>query len=211
MTKKKHNPTDDIEFDKAAAAAEVAESLTANDEDVNNSESVEEKEEMTTEQLLERKVALLEEKIEELNDNSLRTRAEFENYRKRTVKDIAATRFNTQLNVVTPFLTVFEHFKMAMKAADTSDNIDALIQGMKMISSEFSKALDDLDVKCFDTVGEKFNPLLHEAVGHENSDEVEEGTIIKQWSAGYKLGDKLLRPAMVIVSSGVTETENEEN
>ena len=207
MTKKKHNPAEDIEFDKAAAAAEVAESLTAEENASKEAETTEDI--LSNEELLEQKVKLLEEKIEELNDNALRSRAEFENYRKRTVKDIATARFNTQLSVVTPFLTVFEHFKMAMLAADSSDNVDALIQGMKMISSEFSKALDDLDVKCFDAVGNKFDPLLHEAVGHENSSEIEEGIVIKQWSAGYKLGDKLLRPAMVVVSSGEAKTEEE--
>ena len=214
MTKKKYTQTEENEFDNATIAAEMAENLA--NEDVKNSlseeECTEEAIELTSEELLEKKLILLENKIEELNDNALRARAEFENYRKRTVRDIATARFHTQLNVITPFLTVFEHFKMAMMAADSSENIDALVQGMKMISKEFSKALDDLDVKCFDAVGDKFNPLLHEAVGHEHSDKIEEGFITKQWSAGYKLGDKLLRPAMVVVSSGVaTEEEINEN
>ncbi len=214
MTKKKYTKTEENEFDNATVAAEMAENLANEDaaDNINEEKCTEAAIELTAEELLEKKVVLLENKIEELNDNALRARAEFENYRKRTIRDIATARFNTQLNVITPFLTVCEHFKMAMMATDSAENIDALVQGMQMISKEFSKALDDLDVKCFDATGEKFDPLLHEAVGHEHSDKIAEGFITKQWSAGYKLGDKLLRPAMVVVSSGVaTETEEETN
>ncbi|UDQ99150.1 nucleotide exchange factor GrpE [Lentisphaerota bacterium WC36G] len=205
MTKKQHDNTEDIEFDKAAAAAEMAEHLVAEE----GSKKAVNNEKVEIELTADEKIVELEAKISELNDNNLRMRAEFDNYRKRTVKDIAAARFNSQLSVVTPFLSVFEHFKMAMKVADSAENFDSLVQGMKMISSEFSKALDDLDVKCFDAVGQKFDPMKHEAVGHENSDDIEEGIVVKQWSAGYTLGEKLLRPAMVIVSSGkVIEEEN---
>ena len=59
----------------------------------------------------------------------------------------------------------------------------------------------------FDAVGETFDPLWHDAVAYENSDDKAEGVIIKQWNCGYKLGDRLLRPARVIVSSGAAKAE----
>jgi molecular chaperone GrpE len=100
---------------------------------------------------------------------------------------------------------------MAVKAAESSDNMDAIRQGLEMILGEYGKALEELGVQKFDAVGQAFDPDLHEAMARETSDEVEEGNVIKQWSCGYKMGERLLRPAMVVVSSGPAEGVEEEN
>lgn len=73
--------------------------------------------------------------------------------------------------------------------------MDAMKDGMKMILGEFSRALSDLGVERVEAVGKKFDPNLHDAISHEPSESVAEGNVIKQWSCGYKMGDKLLRPA----------------
>ena len=96
-----------------------------------------------------------------------------------------------------------------MKHSETSDDIAALRQGMNMILNEFSKAFDALGVKELQAVGQKFDPNLHEAVKSEPSDTVAEGIIIQQWKPGYMMGDKLLRAAMVVVSSGPAEKATE--
>jgi molecular chaperone GrpE len=101
---------------------------------------------------------------------------------------------------------------MAMMAAEKSDNMDAILQGMNMIQNEYIKALDELGVVRFDALGKNFDPALHEAVAHEPSDVIEEGKITKQWNCGYRLGEKLLRPATVVVSSGpAIQDEDVEN
>ncbi len=159
-----------------------------------------------------------EEQIEALNveiaegkDNLLRLKADFQNYRMRTAKEIANARTFGQSDTILPFLQVFDHFSMAMIAAEKSENMDAIKQGLEMILKEYKKGLDELGVVAYDAVGEKFDPKLHDAMTNEPSDEVEEGYIIKQWNGGYKLGERLLRPATVVVSSGPANDEpNEE-
>ena len=74
---------------------------------------------------------------------------------------------------------------------------------------EFKKAIDELSLVRIDTVGQKFDPELHEAVAHEVS-EAPEGEVIKQWSCGYKLGERLIRPAKVVVSSGPAKASDGE-
>jgi molecular chaperone GrpE len=141
-------------------------------------------------------------KLAEMNDKYLRLQAEFQNYRKRTAKEVSAARLVGQVDALTPFLQVFDHFNMAVTAAETAANMDAIRDGLKMILSEFSKAIDELGIEKIDAVGKAFDPNLHEAMANEPSDEVEEGVVIKQWTCGYRMGDRLLRPANVVVSSG---------
>lgn len=131
--------------------------------------------------------------------------AEYQNYRKRTGKDITDARFNGMADVLSAFLKVSDYLDMAEKAAEKSDNIEAIQQGLKMIIAEYGKCFDELGVKKLKSVGEKFDPAIHEAVAHEPSDKVKENHIIKEWNAGYMLGSRLLRPARVVVSSGAGE------
>ena len=168
-------------------------------------EEIEEKE-LTAEE----KVEALTAELAESKDDLLRLRADFQNYRMRTAKEIANARMFGQTDTLQPFLQVFDHFNMAMMAAEKSDNMDAIKQGLEMILKEYKKGLDELGVVSYDAVGEKFDPKLHDAMTNEPSDDVEEGYVIKQWNVGYKLGERLLRPATVVVSSGPAENEQSE-
>ena len=150
-----------------------------------------------------------EELLNALNDKYLRLRADFDNYMKRMAREANDIRERSKKSVVTEFLPVYDFFQMAMKHSETSDDIAALRQGMNMILNEFSKAFDALGVKELQAVGQKFDPNLHEAVKSEPSDTVAEGIIIQQWKPGYMMGDKLLRAAMVVVSSGPAEKATE--
>ncbi len=153
-----------------------------------------------------------EELLNALNDKYLRLRADFDNYTKRMAREANDIRERSKKSVVTEFLPVYDFFQMAMKHSETSDDIAALRQGMTMILNEFTKAFDALGVKELQAVGQKFDPNLHEAVKSEPSDTVAEGIIIQQWKPGYMMGDKLLRAAMVVVSSGpaAEKTEKEQ-
>ena len=128
-----------------------------------------------------------------------------ENLRKRCMKDMESTRYNTMADTITPFLQVFDHFGMAVQASEQSDNLKMLLDGLKMIHSEFDKAFQELGVVCIEAVGQEFDPNVHEAVSQEASETVPAGTVIRQWSRGYKTGSRLLKPAMVVVSSGKAE------
>lgn len=155
----------------------------------------------------EARIEALDAELAAARDALLRLRADFQNYRMRTAKEIATARAFAQHDTILPFLQVFDHFSMAMAAAEKSDNMDAIRQGLEMILAEYKKKLDELGVEPFDAVGEKFDPELHNAMSHEPSGEVAEGHVIRQWNAGYKLGERLLRPAAVVVSSGPADDE----
>jgi len=114
-------------------------------------------------------------------------------------------RYNVTQDTLFPFLQVFDHFTMAVSASESTMNVDALKKGMEMIQQEFDKAFSDLGVEKIDAPGKEFDPKLHEAVAQEASDTVPAGHVIKQWNFGYRIGDRLLKPAMVIVSSGKAE------
>ena len=83
-----------------------------------------------------------------------------------------------------------------------SDNVEAIRQGLSMILNEFNKAFDDLGVKRVDSVGKPFDPDRQEAVLQEASETVPEGVVIKEWSPAYMLGDRCIRAAKVVVSTG---------
>ena len=144
-------------------------------------------------------------KIAELESKILYMQADYQNYRKRTARDISDVRAHTVADTLVPFLAVADYLAMADNAAEKSDNLEALKQGLKMIIGEFDKALEELGVKRMVTVGEKFDPELHEAMSSEPSETIAEGHITKEWSGGYKIGEKVLRHARVQVSSGKPE------
>lgn len=151
--------------------------------------------------------ALLKAEVAELKDMLLRKEADYQNYRKRMAREVSDARRIGLVETITPFLQVFDLFEMAMKAADKSDNVAALKQGLEMILAQYGKTIDELGVQKFDAIGDKFDPMWHDAVAYENNEETAEGIIIKQWNCGYKMGDRLLRPARVIVSSGPAQAE----
>jgi molecular chaperone GrpE len=93
---------------------------------------------------------------------------------------------------------------------DTPD-VETMKQGMTMILAEFQRTFENLGISFVNAEGAEFNPAEHEAVAQEHSDEVPAGTVIRQWKCGYRLGDKLLRPATVVVSSGPDEQAADKN
>ena len=103
---------------------------------------------------------------------------------------------------ISDFLTVYDYFSMGMAAIETAADVAVLKQGMEMIWAEFQRVLEGLNVKEVESVGKPFDANIHEAMSQEASDTVPEGVVIRQWKAGFKIGDKLLRPAMVVVSTG---------
>ena len=153
----------------------------------------------------------LKAELAELQAKYLYLQAEYQNFRKRSVRDIADARSYTIASTLVPFLSVVDYLGMAQSAMEQSDNLEALKQGMNMIIGEFDKALDELGVKRMKTAGEKFDPALHDAVGYEKSENIPEGQIIREWSGGFMLGEKLLRPARVLVSSGNAPEATDDN
>ncbi len=143
--------------------------------------------------------------LQEANDKLLRAKAELDNYRKRTQREFADIRTTTKALTVQEFLTVLDHFQMALDHAEQDTDGASLKQGMDLIHSEFKRTLENLGVTAVKTLGEPFDPTLHEALAQEPSDTVPEGAIVREWKAGYRVGERLVRPAAVVVSSGPAE------
>lgn len=138
----------------------------------------------------------------DFRDKWLRSRADLENYRKRVQRDQQELRLYEKSAAITAFLSVMDHFEMASEHFEKAADLKALKEGMNLIQAEFRRALSSLGVEPVEAAGQTFDPNLHQAVTHEASDSVAAGQVLRQWKAGYRLGDRLLRPATVVVSSG---------
>ena len=209
---KKNKENNDIPEEKIPAE----EKIDANDWQVVEEENKEQPEQETQEK--EPETAPEKDPVEELTkelaqakEKYLYLQAEYQNFRRRASKDISEARTRAIENTVMPFLAVSDFLAMADAAAEKSDNVEAIRQGLQMIIVQFFKAFDELGIHKFESVGKEFDHNLHDAVSDEASSEVEAGKIIREWSCGFKIGDKLLRPARVVVSSGPEKAAEEEN
>ena len=218
MNHKKHHGIDHAEKIESDAAAEAREMPTmqpkgeaAFDEAAQMDASVtaDANFELTAElariEELEKKLEETEEKLKDAERLRLLALADMDNQRKRTAKELENVRYNTTQDTIFPFLQVFDHFTMAVAAAEKSSSFESMLQGMEIIQKEFDKAFADLDITVIDAAGKPFDPAVHEAVAEEHSDTVPSGTVLRQWSRGYRCGTRLLKPAMVVVSSGPAE------
>jgi molecular chaperone GrpE len=174
-------------------------------------EDIEEQEVIDTPVEKEVTIEDLQTRIVELEGAQLRARADFENFRKRSQRDIADTRVFSKISTVTELLPIVDTFKMAMQAAN-ADNADLamLLVGLNMVENQFSQAFSSLGVDEISAIGSVFNPNFHEAVSEQFSEDVEEGLIISQHRCGFKIGEKLLRAATVVVSKGPEVEESPE-
>ena len=141
----------------------------------------------------------------ELKDRFARRQADFENYRKRVERERSETYNRVVADVAAKLLPVLDNLKRALETeasveASESDEFRHFLSGVDLIYKQLNGVLDALGVKPIAVVGEQFDPHIHEAVVTEASDEYEPDTVMQELVAGYRLGDKLIRPAMVKVA-----------
>ena len=136
----------------------------------------------------------------ELKDRLLRGQAEWENSRKRILREKEdAVRYAGE-SLLEKLLPVLDNFEMGMKAAENATDAKSIAQGLEMVLKQFQQVLKDAGVETIDSVGHKFDPHRHEALGEHESDEHPEGHVVTQLRKGYKLKDRLLRAASVFVA-----------
>lgn len=139
---------------------------------------------------------------EKFRDLAMRTAADFDNFRKRAAREKEdAIRFANS-NLLEQILPVLDNFELGLEAARTAPDAAAILQGLDMVSRQFRDFLSSSGVEEIKTEGAAFDPNLMEAVGHEGDEKVPEGNVLRQTRRGYKLRDRLLRPASVFVSKG---------
>jgi len=174
------------------------------EEPVSNEEIEKELEEAAAERSEEEKAA---DELVMWKDKAIRAVADLENYRKRMAREKAdAIRFGNQ-NLLLSLLPVIDNFNMGMMAAE-QDSGSMIFMGMQMVQKQMEGFLEDQGVQTVDIKpGDVFDPNQHDAMCTEESADIAEGSIIRVMRKGYKMGDRLLRPANVVVSGKV---ENEE-
>ena len=142
---------------------------------------------------------------DQLLDRLARLQAEFENTRRREVKERQDARDYAVQNAVEPFLGVMDNFQLALKSDGTLEQLRA---GVELILKQMEEALKGLNVQAVESVGTQFDPRIHEALGSIETTEFPDHQVLEEIRRGYKLRDKLLRPALVrIVSNAAQKSE----
>ena len=147
----------------------------------------------------------LEAKAEELKDQLLRNRAEFDNYRKRTAREVERIRKTASESVIHGLLPVLDNLELALDHAQNSDG--PLADGVKMVLQQLLEVLERSGLEPIEAVGQPFDPNVHEAVSQVESGEVPKDNIAEEFQRGYKLGGQVLRPSKVVVSLGDNEAQ----
>ena len=143
-------------------------------------------------------MSTLEHELEEQQQRHLRLRADFENFRRRAAREYAGARDEGRRATLLPMLAVLDALEHAL-AAGSSD--PEFYEGVAATRRLFTKALREAGAEPIDSVGQRFDPNVHEAVATTRDADVEPGTVTQQARRGWRLGGELLRPAQVVVAA----------
>jgi molecular chaperone GrpE len=137
-----------------------------------------------------------------LKDALLRTAADFDNFRKRTRRELEEARRNGREDLLRALLPVFDNLERAIQSAQRTSDVKAMTEGLTMVQRQFIDALGREGIARIPTVGRPFDPGLHEAIQQVETGEHDPGTVIAEVQPGYTQGERLLRAAMVVVARG---------
>lgn len=186
------------EFDEASTAT-----------DVEADAAVEEKEDEVTP--IEPELSELEKaqaEASEMKTRYLRAVADLENYRKRIGREKQDIIRRAAANVIEELLPVLDNMKLGLQAAENHPEAKDVTIGFKMVDDQLKKTLSEQGLEELIPDGETFDPNLHECIAHQPSDDVKEDHVIQTVRAGYRLNERLIRAANVIVSSGPSKEES---
>jgi molecular chaperone GrpE len=152
---------------------------------------------------IEKTEAEIENELEELNQQYLRLAADFENYKRRMTKERADSVAYGNEELIKEMLNVLDNLQRALEHTEHQDHAKPVIDGVKLVQKQFVSTLEKFGVKPIDaSKGKEFDPMLHQAIEHAESDEIAPGLVLSEMLTGYKLKDRLLRPALVVVAKG---------
>jgi molecular chaperone GrpE len=129
-----------------------------------------------------------------------RTQADFENYRKRMVRDVRAAEARGMGRLARELLPALDNLERAVAALEAADDEHQMTNGIRLVTTELAGALGRTGIEAYAAKGERFDPVCHEAVAQHKIEGTEPGTIIEVLQPGYRLNDSILRPARVIVA-----------
>ena len=151
-----------------------------------------------------------EEEEESLRDQFIRLQADFANFRNRTQRERIELYQRANEDLLLEILPVLDHYEMGLQTAEQHDADKAVVDGFKMVFDQFQNVLNKFNLEPIEAVGQEFDPHKHEALTHLPSDEFAAEICSNQVRRGYMFGDKLLRAAQVVVSSGPAEATSAE-
>lgn len=155
-------------------------------------------------ELAELKIATLEKDKKDAHDKYLRLAADLENLRKRQKRELDDARLETKQKVLKEMLPVVDNLERAIEHAGTGDTPNPIAEGVRLVLRQFTTAFERLEVTAVEAEGKPFDPNLHEAIQQIESD-LPAGTVVTVLQRGYKSGDRLMRPALVVVAKPKAE------
>lgn len=147
----------------------------------------------------------------ENHDRLLRVSAEFENYKKRSAREMESFRKFANEALVKDMLSVVDNLERAILSSADKEAENGILEGIEMTLREILKIFEKFSVTPIESLGERFDPSFHEAVMQEESEEHDENTVLKELQKGYMIHDRLLRPSMVIVSKAKAKKNKAED
>lgn len=194
MSKKKHaEETSEKELEVNEASENEAEEAAAE-----NAETAEETSETSSEESADAKVTALEEELKKEKDNYMRLFAEFDNFRKRTSREKTEAYGDSAAKTIGAILPALDNFERALDAPCEDENFK---KGVEMIFTQLNGILEKLGVTEIEALGAPFDPNFHNAIKQVESEDAESDTVCEVFQKGYKLGDRVIRTAMVAVTA----------
>jgi molecular chaperone GrpE len=140
--------------------------------------------------------------LDRFRDLALRSQADFENYRKRSAREKEEAIKYANSSLLERLVGIIDNFELGLAAAKEQGADSPIYSGMVLVQKQLNDLLAENGLQPIEAEGKTFDPNMHEAIAHEPSDRVPEESVVRQTRRGYRLKDRLLRPAKVIVSSG---------
>ena len=144
-------------------------------------------------------------KQDDLQNKYLRVHADLENLKKRAIKEREDAVQRTRSQLISDLLPIIEAFQMGLTEATKHEGASEIVEGFAMAMKQMHSTLDSYGLIVLEPEKDEFDPKFHEAINYEVNNDLEEGTVVKTIRSGYRLGDKLLRPASVILSKSETD------
>jgi molecular chaperone GrpE len=148
----------------------------------------------------EKRIADLTDERDRVRNQLLRTAADYDNFRKRSRKELQDAISKAREDVLREILPIIDNLERAQQSMTSASTMESIADGISMVLRGFQDTASRLDLKRLQTVGKPFDPNLHDAVQQIPSEEHAPGTVISEVVPGYQLGDRLLRPALVVVA-----------
>lgn len=206
MSEKKEDLKVDDSSNEEVRETEVNENETvdaAEQAEAGEAESADEQgEDVPYEILLQEKIENLTKELAEVKDQYLRRQADYENFRKRMIREKEDSAKYANSNLLLDLVSIIDDFERAIKSSEESKDFDLFHSGIELIEKQFIGTLErKYGLKRFDAVGDEFDPQKHEALMMEDSDEYDVQTVLEDFSKGYMLHERVLRHAKVKVSN----------